>query len=71
MGLVHLGMLRVAPHECNPESQLQDAFVYAGKAHPELIGADLVATYAANSFDFSELVADPSLYYPRFVRVSY
>lgn len=53
-----------------PESSRAGAFVYAGKAHPELSGADLVATYAANSFDFEELVRDTSLYYPRFVRVS-
>jgi hypothetical protein len=52
------------------ESDLEDAFVYAGKAHPELAGADLVATYVANSFEFADLFADPSLYYPRFVRVT-
>lgn len=54
-----------------PESARDNAFVYAGKAHPELDGADLVATYASNSFDFAELVADSSLYYPRFVRLTY
>lgn len=53
-----------------PESDRKDAFVYAGKAHPELLGADLVATYASNSFDFEKLVSDSSLYYPRFVRVA-
>ena len=54
-----------------PESSRAAAIAYAGKAHPELGGADLVATYAANSFDFGELVADTSLYYPRFVRVTF
>jgi len=54
-----------------PESDAPDAFVYAAKAHPELRGADLVLTYAASSFDFARLVADRSLYYPRFVRVSF
>ena len=64
-----------------PESDHPGAFVYAGKAHPELMsvgappkdgGAEgavssaLAVTYAANSFDFAQLVADPSLYYPRF-----
>ena len=34
--------------------------VYAGKAHPGLTGGDIVATYVPSS-----------LYYPRFVRVSY
>jgi hypothetical protein len=54
-----------------PESDGAGAFVYAGKAHPELTGADLVATYASNSFDFATLVRDTSLYYPRFVRLTY
>jgi hypothetical protein len=53
-----------------PESDRPDAFVYAGKAHPELAGADLVLTYVANSFEFADLFADPTLYYPRFVRVT-
>ncbi len=54
-----------------PESSRSDAFVYAGKGHPQLEGADLVATYAANAWDFSDLVADDSLYYPRFIRISF
>jgi hypothetical protein len=52
-----------------PECDRERPFVYAAKAHPELLGADLVVTYACNSFDFAELVADTSLYYPRFVRL--
>lgn len=54
-----------------PESSRARPFVYAGKAHSELLGADLVLTYASNSFDFGELVADESLYYPRFVRIDW
>ena len=54
-----------------PESDRARPLVYAGKAHPELAGADLVATYAANSWDFAELVTDDSLYWPRFVRVTF
>lgn len=42
--------------------------IYAAKAHPELKGAELVLTYATNSFDFARLVDDMSLYYPRFLR---
>jgi len=53
-----------------PESDRPGAFVYAGKAHPELEGGGLVVTYAANGFDFAEVVRDTSLYYPRFVRVT-
>ena len=54
-----------------PESTFPGVFVYAGKAHPELLGADLVATYAANAWDFARLVDDMSLYYPRFVRLTF
>jgi len=53
-----------------PESDGPNAFVYAGKAHPELAGADLAVTYVANSFEFADLFSDPTLYYPRFVRVT-
>jgi hypothetical protein len=53
-----------------PESARPDVLVYAGKGHPELAGADLVVTYATNSTSFAALVADTSLYYPRFVRVT-
>lgn len=51
------------------ESDAPDPFVYAGKSHPELEGADMVVTYATNSFDFGKLVEDESLYYPRFVAI--
>ncbi len=43
-----------------PESFDPDAFVYAGKAHPTLIGADLVATYV-----------DSERYFPSFVRICF
>lgn len=55
-----------------PESSREDAFVYAGKGHPELEGADLVVTYVSNTLaDFSVLVDDTSIYYPRFVRLDF
>ena len=50
-----------------PESDAPDAFVYAGKAHPELRGADLILT-CANGKD-SRVATDMSIYFPRFVRV--
>jgi hypothetical protein len=54
-----------------PEDDRPDAFVYAAKGHPELAGADLVVTYAANTLgSFATLVNDPTIYYPRFVKVS-
>jgi Domain of unknown function (DUF4185) len=52
-----------------PESDTPDAFVYAGKSHPELKGADLVITYSANGDD-KRLATDMSIYFPRFVKVN-
>jgi hypothetical protein len=52
-----------------PESNRPDAFVYAGKSHPELTGADVVITYATNSMNFGTLLRDMSIGYPRFVRL--
>lgn len=55
-----------------PESFEPDAFVYAGKAHPELTGADLVSTYVPSSFAERNSYEDEQrLYYPHFVRVTY
>jgi hypothetical protein len=56
-----------------PESNGPRPFVYAAKAHPELIGpssSDLLITYATNSFEFKDLFLPEnasSLYWPRFV----
>ena len=59
-----------------PESDGPKPFVYAAKAHPELraspTSADLVVTYATNSFDFGDLFAPEKcdvLYWPRVVLV--
>ncbi len=52
-----------------PESNRPDAFVYGGKSHPGLTGADVVITYVANSSSFGTLVKDTSIYFPRFVRL--
>lgn len=58
-----------------PESDGLRPFVYAAKAHPELVGpdaGDLVVTYATNSFEFGDLFTPQgarSLYWPRFVVV--
>ncbi|MBX3232889.1 MAG: DUF4185 domain-containing protein [Labilithrix sp.] len=52
------------------ESRREKPFVYAGKHHPGLTGADIVTTYVANSFDFADLFADTTLYYPRFVKIT-
>ena len=52
-----------------PEAAGSGVFCYAGKAHPELSGADLVVTYACNATDAAALLGDSGLYYPRLVRV--
>ena len=58
-----------------PESDGPRPFVYAAKAHPELVGpepTDLVVTYATNSFEFADLLTvegERTLYWPRFVAV--
>jgi len=54
-----------------PESTRAGVFVYAGKAHPELKGADLVLTYASNNSNFGALVDDQTIYYPRFVKANF
>jgi hypothetical protein len=52
-----------------PESDAPDAFVYAGKSHVELKGADLILTYATNGPD-EKIAHDLALYFPRFVKVN-
>jgi hypothetical protein len=53
-----------------PESERAGVIGYAGKAHPHLEGADLVLTYASNGDSAEVTLADPSIYDPRFVKVS-
>jgi hypothetical protein len=50
------------------EYEVSDIMIYAAKAHPHLTGADLVLTYASNTFPFARLVRRDDLYYPRFLR---
>ncbi|MDD2763545.1 MAG: hypothetical protein PHE83_06175 [Opitutaceae bacterium] len=58
-----------------PETDGPRPLVYAAKAHPELAGpdaADLVVTYATNTWEFGEQFTPEgsrSLYWPRFVLV--
>ena len=54
-----------------PESFFDDAFVYAGKGHPELVGGDLVATYVPSSFEtLPPAIGDP-YYHPFFARLTF
>ncbi len=75
--------VRFAPATTGPWSDLQPIhrpaeatrpriMIYAGKAHPQLIGpgADLVLTYATNT-DWELCLDDLALYYPRFLKVKY
>ncbi len=53
-----------------PEFGQDDIMIYAGKAHPQLGGAQLVLTYATNSFRFEDQIEHADIYYPRFVRAN-
>lgn len=53
-----------------PEHHQADVMIYAGKAHPQLRGADLVVTYATNTGKFGEHFSNPLSYYPHFVRLT-
>jgi Domain of unknown function (DUF4185) len=54
-----------------PEESCSGVLTYAAKAHPEIrspaLGSAVAVTYATNNLDFATLVADTSLYFPRFV----
>lgn len=52
------------------EYSLPKILIYAAKAHPHLSGADLVLTYATNTFPFARLVRRNDLYYPRFLKAT-
>jgi hypothetical protein len=54
-----------------PESERPGVMGYAGKAHPQLAGADLIVTYASNGRTAEVALEDESIYYPRFVRVDW
>ena len=53
-----------------PEYDRPNVMIYAAKAHPQFAGADLVLTYATNTFKFREHLTDGLIYYPRFVRLA-
>jgi hypothetical protein len=73
--------LRTAPALTGPWSSLrllhrpeeasrERILIYAAKLHPTLVcPGGIAATYVANSTDFAALVADESLYFPRFLRL--
>lgn len=48
----------------------QNVMICAAKAHSELMGADVVVTYAINTFVFAEQSTNSLIYYPKFVRLT-
>jgi len=77
-------ILRTAPNPWGPWSAApvvyhcpemkwdKQIFCYAAKAHPMLATRpdELIVTYAANSYEFPQLMSNAQLYWPRFVRVT-
>ncbi|MEO7296960.1 MAG: DUF4185 domain-containing protein [Verrucomicrobiota bacterium] len=59
--------------QCPDMEISKKVFCYAAKGHPELAANpnELIVTYAANSFNFWEVLSDARLYWPRFVRVEF
>jgi hypothetical protein len=52
------------------EKALPNIMIYAAKAHPEIVGADLIITYNTNG-PFEMIVADTGIYYPRLVKLNW
>ncbi|MBD0288668.1 MAG: DUF4185 domain-containing protein, partial [Flavisolibacter sp.] len=44
-------------------------FMYSVKAHPELHSDGIYVTYNVNSFDFSELIENQTIYFPKFILI--
>ncbi|HEU5397611.1 MAG TPA: hypothetical protein VFV81_10605, partial [Verrucomicrobiae bacterium] len=57
----------------SPEISISpEVICYAGKGHPELSATnELLISYASNSLKYSEVLDDPRLYWPRFIRVTF
>ncbi len=70
---------RTAKHLVGPWSSLErlyrpkeygakDILLYAGKAHPEQSGSDMIITYVVSHLDFHRILNDRNIYYPRFLK---
>ncbi len=53
-----------------PASFDENAFVYAGKAHPEIAGGGLAVSYVPSRFSDDPRPSPADFYFPHFVRVS-
>ena len=59
-------------YQCPDMKFSPHVFCYAAKGHPELSATnELLISYAANSESLSEVMNDPRLYWPRFIRVTF
>jgi hypothetical protein len=57
---------------CPEMQQDKNLFCYAAKAHPHLAEKnEIIVTYVVNSFDFRQVARDATLYWPKFVRVTW
>jgi hypothetical protein len=62
----------IALYQCPEMGISSSVFCYAAKAHPELSATnELLITYASNSQTSSEVLNNPRLYWPRFIRVKF
>jgi len=53
-----------------PEKSKPEVIIYGAKAHPELIGADLIISYNTNAPE-KIIIADTTIYYPRLIRLDW
>jgi len=51
-----------------PSPEGKGLFIYAGKSHPEIQGADMIFTYVLNSRDKKRILDDRSIYFPVVLR---
>ena len=60
-------------YRCPEANGNKHIFCYAAKAHPQLSPDtdELIVTYAANAYEFAQIMNDARLYWPRFVRVKF
>lgn len=60
----------VTVYQCPEMSEKKGVFCYAAKAHPSQAGDDaLMISYVVNAYSVPQVMADASLYWPRFVRL--
>lgn len=48
-------------------SGIGKSFMYSAKSHPELHADGIYITYNVNSFEFTELLKNQRIYFPKFI----